>query len=107
MNERMMRGMAKSLKLKDEDSFIKQHGEKPIVLSRFNLYPPCPRPEAVLAAKAHGDASGMTYLLQDKNVEGLQALFKDGHWYRVPIIPNAIVVNVGDQIEVIIISRHT
>lgn len=58
------------------------------------------RPDVVLAAKAHGDASTMTYLVQDKDVEGLQTL-KDGQWYKVPIVPNAIVVNVGDQIEVI------
>ncbi|PIN22214.1 Thebaine 6-O-demethylase [Handroanthus impetiginosus] len=90
--------MAKSLKVKDEEWFLKQYGENPTVLSRFNLYPPCPRPDVVLAAKAHGDASAMTYLLQDKKVEGLQTL-KDGQWHRVPIIPNALVVNVGDQIE--------
>ncbi|KAK6126913.1 hypothetical protein DH2020_039343 [Rehmannia glutinosa] len=89
----------RKLKLKDEDCFLKQYGENPIVLSRFNLYPPCPRPDAVLAAKPHGDASAMTYLLQDKQVEGLQTL-KDGQWYRVPIIPNAMVVNVGDQVEI-------
>ncbi|GFP94035.1 protein srg1 [Phtheirospermum japonicum] len=99
MNEILLKVMAKSLKLQDEDCFVKQFGENPIVLSRFNLYPPCPRPDQVLAAKAHGDASGMTYLLQDKHVEGLQAL-KDGQWYKVPIIPNAIVVNVGDQLEI-------
>ncbi|KAK6151688.1 hypothetical protein DH2020_014323 [Rehmannia glutinosa] len=99
MNKILLRAMAKSLKLKDEDCFLKQYGENPIVLSRFNLYPPCPRPDVVLAAKPHGDASAMTYLLQDKQVEGLQTL-KDGQWYRVPIIPNAMVVNVGDQVEI-------
>ncbi|PIN22217.1 Iron/ascorbate family oxidoreductase [Handroanthus impetiginosus] len=99
INEILLRTMAKSLKVKDEECFLKQYGENPTVLSRFNLYPPCPRPDAVLAAKAHGDASAMTYLLQDKKVEGLQTL-KDGQWYRVPIIPNALVVNVGDQIEI-------
>ncbi|KAL2479550.1 2-oxoglutarate (2OG) and Fe(II)-dependent oxygenase superfamily protein [Abeliophyllum distichum] len=98
VNEILFKAMAKSLGL-EENSFLKQYGEDPIVLSRFNLYPPCPTPDLVLAAKAHGDASAMTYLLQDKQVEGLQAL-KDDQWYKVPIIPNAIVVNVGDQVEI-------
>ncbi|XP_057767953.1 protein SRG1-like [Salvia miltiorrhiza] len=98
LNEAILRAMAKSLKV-EEECFIKQMGENQTVLSRFNLYPPCPRPDAVLAAKAHGDASAMTYLLQDNKVEGLQTL-KDGVWYRVPIIHNAIVVNVGDQLEI-------
>nr|GMC65151.1 protein SRG1 [Ipomoea batatas] len=36
---------------------------------------------------------------KDKDVEGLQVL-KDGQWFRVPIVPYAIVVNVGDQAEI-------
>ncbi|XP_042066877.1 protein SRG1-like [Salvia splendens] len=100
MNEVILRAMAKSLKLEDEECFVNQMGENQTVLSRFNLYPPCPRPDAVLAAKAHGDASAMTYLLQDNKVEGLQTLMKDGQWYRVPIIHNAILVNTGDQLEI-------
>ena len=38
-------------------------------------------------------------LLQDKEVEGLQ-VFKDNQWSRVPTIPHALVVNLGDQMEV-------
>ncbi|CAK9153174.1 unnamed protein product [Ilex paraguariensis] len=49
--------------------------------------------------EAHGDASGTTFLLQDREVEGLQFL-KDDQWYRAPIIPDAIVFNVGDQLEI-------
>ncbi|XP_022868920.1 protein SRG1-like [Olea europaea var. sylvestris] len=98
VNEIVSKAMAKSLGL-EEDCFVKQYGENPIALARFNLYPPCPTPDLVLAAKAHGDASAMTYLLQDKEVEGLQAL-KDDKWYKVRIVPDAIVVNVGDQIEI-------
>lgn len=99
IDEVMLKAMAKYLKLEDEECFVKQYGENPTALSRFNYYPPCRRPDAVLAAKAHADASAMTYLLQDRIVEGLQT-FKDGQWYKVPILPNAVVVNVGDQIEV-------
>lgn len=39
-------------------------------------------------------------LLLEEEVEGLQFL-KDDQWYRVPVIPEAFVVNVGDQLEVI------
>jgi isopenicillin N synthase-like dioxygenase len=98
MNEVILKAMAKSLNL-EEDTFINMYGENPTVLSRFNLYPPCPKPELVLASKAHGDASGTTYLLQDKEVEGLQTL-KDGQWHRVPLSPDAIVFNLGDQLEI-------
>ncbi|KAG9138710.1 hypothetical protein Leryth_027227 [Lithospermum erythrorhizon] len=38
-----------------------------------------------------------------REVEGLQVL-KDEQWYSVPIIPNAILVNLGDQAEIMSIS---
>jgi hypothetical protein len=38
-------------------------------------------------------------VLQDKEVEGLQVL-KDNQWFKVPIIPDALVINLGDQLEV-------
>ncbi|CAK9175085.1 unnamed protein product [Ilex paraguariensis] len=98
INEIILKAIAKSLNL-EENCFVKQFGKKPTALARFNLYPPCPTPHLVLAAKAHGDASGTTYLLQDREVEGLQFL-KDDKWYRAPIIPDAIVFNVGDQLEI-------
>ncbi|KAL9273203.1 Protopine O-dealkylase-like protein [Drosera capensis] len=40
-----------------------------------------------------------TILLQDKEIGGLQVL-KDGQWFKVPIIPDAIFVNAGDQVEI-------
>ncbi|KAK4853939.1 hypothetical protein QYF36_016674 [Acer negundo] len=43
--------------------------------------------------------SGITILLQDKEVEGLQILV-DGKWYRVPVIPHALVVNLGYQMQI-------
>ncbi|KAK9146380.1 hypothetical protein Sjap_006283 [Stephania japonica] len=42
------------------------------------------------------------YFLNHANeeVEGLQ-VFKDGKWIKVPVVPNAIIINVADQIEII------
>ncbi|KAL3507235.1 hypothetical protein ACH5RR_032617 [Cinchona calisaya] len=98
VNEVIVKAMAKSLKL-EENCFLDQFGKNPIALTRLNFYPPCPWPDRILAAKPHGDASGTTYLLQDKEVEGLQVL-KDEQWYRVPLTPDAMVFNVGDQLEI-------
>jgi len=47
----------------------------------------------------HSDGSSKTVVLQDKEVEGLQ-VFKDNRWFKVPIVPDALVINVGDQMEV-------
>ncbi|CDP22163.1 unnamed protein product [Coffea canephora] len=98
MNEIIVKAMAKSLKL-EKNSFLDQFGKNPISLTRLKFCPPCPWLDCVLAAKPHGDASGTTYLLQDKEVEGLQVP-KDDQWYRVPLTPDAIVFNCGDQLEI-------
>ncbi|KDP31635.1 hypothetical protein JCGZ_15373 [Jatropha curcas] len=90
--------MARSLNL-EEDSFLKQYEDQEVMAARFNYYPTCPRPDSVLGVKAHSDGSAITFLLQDKEVEGLQ-MFKDDQWHRVPIIPHAFVVNAGDQMQI-------
>jgi isopenicillin N synthase-like dioxygenase len=98
----LYKAMAKSLNL-EENSFSDQLlGEQALMQARFNFYPRCSRPDKVLGVKPHTDRSGITVLLQDKEVEGLQVLV-DGKWVRVPVVPHAIVVNLGDQMQVHII----
>ena len=99
VNELLLKAMARSLNI-EKHSFLKQFGERGTMTARFNLYPPCPRPDLILGVKPHADGSAVTFLLQDSEVEGLQ-IMKDGQWYRVPIVPHALFVNVGDQAEVI------
>ncbi|CAI0542671.1 unnamed protein product [Linum tenue] len=96
--EKLRAAMAKSLKL-DESVFLRMIGEPVIMSARFNFYPPCPRPDQVLGLKPHSDGTVITFLLQDKEVEGLQVL-KDGQWFRVPVIPDALVLNAGEHLEV-------
>ncbi|XP_048134019.1 protein SRG1-like [Rhodamnia argentea] len=93
----LSKAMARSLKL-EENSFLNQFGDCPAMGARLNFYPPCPRPE-VFGAKAHLDRSGVAVLLQDKEVEGLQVLV-DGTWHMVPVIPHALVVNLGGLMQV-------
>ena len=90
--------MARSLDL-DESSFLKQYGEQIKLDARFNFYPRCRNPDLVLGVKPHADGSAITILLQDKEVEGLQFM-KDNEWFNAPIVPDALLVNVGDQVEV-------
>ena len=95
----LFEAMAKSLDL-EENCFVKNFTEERDVLhGRFILYPPCPTPDKVLGLKAHSDRSGITLLLQDPGVEGLQVL-NNGKWYNVPVIRDALFVNIGDQMEV-------
>ncbi|KAJ4832900.1 hypothetical protein Tsubulata_044523 [Turnera subulata] len=98
INEILLEAMARSLNLV-ENCFLDQYGKEAHMIARFNFYPPCPRPDLILGVKPHADASALTFLLQDKEVEGLQFL-KDDEWFRVPIVPHALLVNVGDQVEI-------
>ncbi|XP_030468764.2 probable 2-oxoglutarate/Fe(II)-dependent dioxygenase isoform X1 [Syzygium oleosum] len=96
MND-LSKAKARSLEL-EENSFLDQYGDRPVLEVRFNFYPPCSRAE-VFGAKPHLDRSAITVLLQDKEVEGLQVL-KDGMWQTVPVIPHALVVNLGGLMQV-------
>lgn len=98
MMDHLFKAMAKSLNL-EENSFSKQFGDDPIMQVRFNFYPPCSRPDMVLGVKPHSDRSGITVLLQDKEVEGLEVV-KNDTWISVPVLPHAFVINLGDQMQV-------
>ncbi|KAG2400844.1 hypothetical protein LR48_Vigan04g249600 [Vigna angularis] len=98
LSEVILKAMAKSLNL-EEDCFLNECGEGGDTFLRLNHYPPCPLPDHVLGLKTHSDGSTITFLLQDNEVEGFQ-LLKDHKWFKVPIIPEALVIIVGDQIEI-------
>lgn len=73
--------------------------------TKVSNYPPCPRPDLVKGLRAHTDAGGIILLFQDNQVSGLQ-LLKDGEWIDVPPMRHAIVVNIGDQVEVITNGKY-
>ena len=97
--ETVLKAMAMSLNLEDK-CFLEKCGDKAIMRARFNYYPPCSKHHLVLGLKPHTDSSMITIVLQDRKVEGLQIL-KDDQWFRVPIIPEALLINLGEQAEVI------
>ena len=67
---------------------------------RMNYNPACSRPDLVLGLSPHPDGSALTVLQQGKGkLVGLQIL-KDNTWVPVQPIPNVLVINIGDTIEV-------
>ena len=66
---------------------------------RMNYYPPCRRPDLVLGLSGHSDGSALTVLLQDDTSMGLQIL-NNSRWISVEPIPNTLVINIGDTLEV-------
>ncbi|XP_059458117.1 codeine O-demethylase-like isoform X2 [Corylus avellana] len=95
--ETVSKAMAKSLSL-EENCFLNQFGERGPLQARFNYYSCSERPDLVLGLKSHADGSGYTVILQD-DVEGLQIL-KDNQWFTVPTISDALLVLMGDQMEI-------
>ncbi|KAK7325266.1 hypothetical protein VNO77_29425 [Canavalia gladiata] len=90
------RAIARSLDLEDM-CFLNQFGEQALLQARFNYYS-CAETDVVLGLKPHADGSGYTIILQD-DVEGLQ-VHHDGKWFMVPTISHALLVIMGDQMEI-------
>ncbi|KAH9736553.1 hypothetical protein WN944_004225 [Citrus x changshan-huyou] len=84
-----------------EDQFQNAFGGEEIgACLRVNFYPKCPQPDLTLGLSPHSDPGGMTLLLPDENVAGLQVRRGD-NWITVKPVPNAFIVNIGDQIQVL------
>ncbi|XP_077214739.1 ethylene-forming enzyme [Tasmannia lanceolata] len=73
--------------------------------TKVSNYPPCPRPELINGLRAHTDAGGIILLFQDDRVSGLQ-LLKGDQWVDVPPMRHSIVINLGDQLEVITNGKY-
>ncbi|XP_074302780.1 protein LATERAL BRANCHING OXIDOREDUCTASE 1-like [Silene latifolia] len=100
MLDGFLKAMAQSLDL-EENNFSEQHGDQGAIIStRLGLYPRCPCPDRVYGIHPHSDRSTLTIILQDNDMpEGLH-IQKDDQWFKVPVIPGAFFVNIGDFAEV-------
>ncbi|KAI5072577.1 hypothetical protein GOP47_0012683 [Adiantum capillus-veneris] len=80
-------------------------GDEAQVVLRVNHYPRCQQPDLVMGLSPHSDGSAITVLLHDE-VEGLQVK-KDGLWWTVKPIPGALIVNMGDMMQLVSNGRFT
>ena len=94
----LLKHIALGLGLKG-DVFEKMFGVA-VQAIRMNYYPPCSRPDLVLGLSPHSDGSALTVLQQAKGSPGGLQILKDKTWVPVQLIPNALVINIGDTIEV-------
>ncbi|KAH0460239.1 hypothetical protein IEQ34_010902 [Dendrobium chrysotoxum] len=97
--ENLLRWLSKGLGLEDDGLKVVLGGEEMEYLLKINYYPPCPRPDLALGVVAHTDLSAITILVPNE-VPGLQ-VFKDDHWFDAKYIPNALIIHIGDQIEIL------
>ncbi|KAL1535787.1 flavanone 3-dioxygenase 3-like [Salvia divinorum] len=69
-----------------------------------NCYPTCPEPNLALGLPRHSDYGLLTIILQDQ--QGLEVMDRNEKWQPVPVIKGALVVQVGDQMEVLSNGRY-
>ncbi|CBI25470.3 hypothetical protein AAG906_008409 [Vitis piasezkii] len=97
---KLMKVLSINLGLKEEYLQNAFGGDDIGACLRVNFYPRCPQPDLTLGLSSHSDPGGMTFLLPDHDVPGLQVR-KDHKWITVKPAPHAFIVNIGDQIQVL------
>lgn len=79
----------------------------PTFSTRINYYPPFPELKSrIVGLGEHSDPGGITVLLQG-DIAGLQVRHANNsgsQWVDVKTVKNALVINIGDQLEVS--SKH-
>ncbi|GMH17422.1 hypothetical protein Nepgr_019263 [Nepenthes gracilis] len=96
--DKLLKYLSLGLGLEEHEMKEAIGGDNLEYLLKINYYPPCPRPDLALGVAAHTDLCTMT-LLVPNDVPGLQ-VSRDGQWFDVKYIPNALIVHIGDQIEI-------
>ncbi|KDP25104.1 hypothetical protein JCGZ_22639 [Jatropha curcas] len=78
----------------------------------MNFYPTCPNPELTVGVGRHSDLGTLTVLLQD-GIGGLYVKVEEnmdgdvkGEWMEIPPIPGALVINVGDTLQIVSNGRY-
>ncbi|MBA0706140.1 hypothetical protein Golax_018268 [Gossypium laxum] len=94
---RILDYMARALNMGTEE--MRELFNDGIQSMRINYYPPCPEPDMTIGFSPHSDADALTILFQLSETEGLQVR-KDGKWVSIKPLPNALVVNIGDIMEI-------
>ncbi|XP_061339833.1 1-aminocyclopropane-1-carboxylate oxidase-like [Gastrolobium bilobum] len=104
--ELLLELLCENLGLEKEYMKVVFYGSKgPNFGTKVSNYPPCSKPELIKGLRAHTDAGGIILLFQDDKIGGLQ-LLKDGQWIDVPPMRHSIVINLGDQLEVITNGKY-
>ncbi|KAF2312665.1 hypothetical protein GH714_039455 [Hevea brasiliensis] len=79
----------------------------------MNFYPICPNPELTVGVGRHSDLGTLTVLLQDgigglyvKVEENMEGKKQEAEWMEIPPIPGALVINIGDTLQIVSNGRY-
>ncbi|KAK8706411.1 hypothetical protein V6N13_049978 [Hibiscus sabdariffa] len=105
MVTKLLEALLGNLGVELDDSNIDAFVGKKMV--NMNFYPTCPNPELTVGVGRHSDMGTLTILLQD-GIGGLYVkvpqdadMENKGEWVEIPPIPGAIVINVGDMLQIL------
>lgn len=98
LHKHLIEAISESLGL--EKNYLQEEIEEGSQVMAVNCYPSCPEPEIALGMPPHSDFSSLTILLQSS--QGLQIMDSNNNnnWVCVPYIEGALIVQLGDQLEV-------
>ena len=96
LGDAVLRAIAIYLEL-DHDYFSSRWLDEPCHLMRILRYPPSSNDSVVQGIGEHTDFGALAILFQTQ--EGLEARTVDNEWVAVPVVDNALVVNIGDCLE--------
>ncbi|MCT2059815.1 isopenicillin N synthase family dioxygenase, partial [Dietzia cinnamea] len=96
LSRRLMSAFARGLGLDPE--YFADTIDRDISMLRAINYPHMDEPPlpGQMRAGAHTDYGSLTIVRQEDAPGGLEVFTQDGDWVRVPVMPGALVVNIGD-----------
>ncbi|OMO75991.1 Isopenicillin N synthase [Corchorus olitorius] len=100
LSRRIMKVLSINLGLKEDQLQNAFGGDNIGACLRVNFYPKCPQPDLALGLSSHSDPGGLTLLLPDHEVPGLQVR-SNGKWITVKPARHAFIINIGDQVQVL------
>ncbi|KAL9233907.1 hypothetical protein vseg_008842 [Gypsophila vaccaria] len=102
LSHKLLGFMLKSLNIPElEMTWASQDPNNLSTALQLNSYPSCPDPTRTMGLAQHTDTFLFTILHQTGNASGLQ-VYKDGSgWVSVDPVPGALVVNVGDLMQIL------
>ncbi|KAH9623656.1 hypothetical protein KSS87_014774, partial [Heliosperma pusillum] len=108
VGDQILEALAEALSL-EKDRFLRYFDrETSEIKVRINYYPPCPNPNSTLGLNPHSDPSAISVLIQMENSGGLQAMHRNQNvWQTVPWPTDAVLVTVGDLLEIMSNGRVT
>ncbi|XP_016454643.1 flavanone 3-dioxygenase 3-like [Nicotiana tabacum] len=97
LHEQLMEVVLESLGL--DPNYLHEEIAQGSQVMAINSYPTCPEPDLTLGLPPHTDFGLLTIILQ--NHLGLQIMDKNEKWHSVPVVEGALMVQLGDQLEVL------